>query len=384
MVIPENLEVDMELVNPYDFKVLAPQLVHKEPNDVGKMLSRGHWLGSIKYDGFYSRIVKEEGQAHLFSRNVSRKTKFYNDNIDKVPWLKSWVEEDWPDGTDVICEVYYPDLAKTSKDITSILGALPEKAIARQEGEYGHLHFWAHDMLKYNGEWLDKKPYEQRYSDLCVQFDIERKPIPEFQVAGCYDSVYIDLEKKAHELIYDGYEGMVIRNADQPFFAGQRKKNIMFKIKKSENDQDIDMVITGFEDPKMTYDGKELSTWRYYMKRTPDGSVKMPIGNHYKEYLANQDNIVPVTKPYYLGWIGSFLLGAYDDDGNLKTVGKVSSGLTDRIKEEASRLPDRYLGRVVTLGCMSKDNEAMSLRHPYMISFNPKPAEDCKLSDIFS
>lgn len=335
-------------------------LVGKAPKNYEDMLKNTSIIGTIKKDGYWSQLVKDENEVHLYSRTVSKKTGYYSDNIDKVPHIKDWAMNELPNGTCIIGEVYYPN--GTSKNVTSVLGALPEKAIERQKGEYGKIHFYMHDILAYNGEdyVMNNMTYDYRYSNLCEHIDIATPLIPELEVARCYDNAYLDLNKVTIDKLAAGEEGMVFRVENGLYAPGKRQPKVMFKIKQAQND--IDFVITEVLPPEYLYTGKESETWGYKDK---EGNL--------------------ITKAAYYGWAGALRLGAYDNAGNLVSVGRVSSGLTDNLKADLAANPDKYIGTVVEVNCMSLDKGNKTMRHCYLSRLRAdKPAQDCKLEEIFS
>ena len=335
-------------------------LVGRAPKNYEDMFKSTPIIGTIKKDGYWSQLIKDNNEVHLYSRTVSKKTGYYSDNIEKVPHIKDWAMNELPNGTCIIGEVYYPN--GTSKNVTSILGALPEKAIERQKGEYGKIHFYMHDILAYNGEdyVMNNMTYDYRYSNLCEHIDIATPLIPELEVARCYDNAYLDLNKVTIDKLAAGEEGMVFRVENGLYAPGKRQPKVMFKIKQAQND--IDFVITEVLPPEYLYTGKESETWGYKDK---EGNL--------------------ITKAAHYGWAGALRLGAYDNAGNLVSVGRVSSGLTDNLKADLAANPDKYIGTVVEVNCMSLDKENKTFRHPYLSRLRAdKPAQDCKLEEIFS
>lgn len=340
--------------------IYSPMLVGRAPKNYEDMFKSTPIIGTIKKDGYWSQLIKDNNEVHLYSRTVSKKTGYYSDNIEKVPHIKDWAMNELPNGTCIIGEVYYPN--GTSKNVTSILGALPEKAIERQKGEYGKIHFYMHDILAYNGEdyVMNNMTYDYRYSNLCEHIDIATPLIPELEVARCYDNAYLDLNKVTIDKLAAGEEGMVFRVENGLYVPGKRQPKVMFKIKQAQND--IDFVITEVLPPEYLYTGKESETWGYKDK---EGNL--------------------ITKAAYYGWAGALRLGAYDNAGNLVSVGRVSSGLTDNLKADLAANPDKYIGTVVEVNCMSLDKENKTFRHPYLSRLRAdKPAQDCKLEEIFS
>lgn len=340
--------------------IYSPMLVGKAPKNYEDMFKNTPIIGTIKKDGYWSQLIKDNNEVHLYSRTVSKKTGYYSDNIDKVPHIKDWAMNELPNGTCIIGEVYYPN--GTSKNVTSVLGALPEKAIERQKGEYGKIHFYMHDILAYSGEdyVMNNMTYDYRYSNLCEHIDIATPLIPELEVARCYDNAYLDLDKVTIDKLAAGEEGMVFRIENGLYAPGKRQPKVMFKIKQAQND--IDFVITEVLPPEYLYTGKESETW---------------------EYKDKEGNLI--TKAAYYGWAGALRLSAYDNAGNLVSIGRVSSGLTDNLKADLAANPEKYIGTVVEVNCMSLDKENQTFRHPYLSRLRPdKPAQDCKLEEIFS
>ena len=125
-------------------------LVGAKPKNYRDILKNEKVIGNIKKDGYFYQLIKENNQVYLFSRTVSKVTGIYAEKIENTPHLKEWAEKYLPNGTVLIGEIYYP--GGTSKDVTKVMGCLPEKAIERQANDFGLIHFYLHDILKYNGE----------------------------------------------------------------------------------------------------------------------------------------------------------------------------------------------------------------------------------------
>lgn len=380
--------------NPYSFQVYEPMKVAKAPNNYLEMLNNEKILGTVKKDGYWETIIKENNQVYMFSRSVSKTTGFYSEKIDNVPHLKNWAMKNLPNGTCLVGEAYYP--GGTSKDVTKILGCLSDKAVERQAGNYGNLHYYIHDLLKYNGYdyVVNQVPYSKRYSDLCKYIDIQAEHIPEIEVAGIWDSIYCNLAKITEQELLDGEEGMVFRTESGLYLPGKRRPNIMFKIKESIDT--IDLVITDLLEPEIKYTGKDIEHWPYWVERIESTSGEKPsyskwdkddaLGEYgaYYQYKQNPHIYIPVTKAYYLGWKNAFELSTYDNDGNLVPVAKVASGLTDQMREDIAKNPDNYLGKVCSISAMSVDPQELSIRHPVFVSMRyDKDPKECRIKDVF-
>lgn len=343
----------------YDFKVYEPMLVGKAPEDYLDLLDGDeNWLGSVKKDGYWEQLVKEDGEVHLFSRNVSKDTGFYCDKIDNVLHIKKWAEEALPDGTVIIGEIYYP--GKTSKDVTKVMGCLADKAVERQR-EFGDIHFYCHDMIKYEGkDFVDMEtPYSIRYSELCRRVDLNIPKEGFIEVAGIWDNVYCNMDKVLSDIFSQGEEGMVFRTEEGLYLPGKRKPKVMFKVK--EQRDNLDLVIMEILDPEKEYSGKDPDNWPY----AEDG--------------------IPVTKAYHMGWKNALRLGAVDDNGNVQEVCRVSSGIPDWMKEDLADNPQDYLGLACEISAMSVDSDRKTIRHPRFIRMRyDKRPEECKMYDVFS
>lgn len=362
--------------------MIEPQLIHKGTDSQLKACDDGTWFAELKKDGALYMYVKGfGGENYLFGRTVSKKTGLLTEKSANVPHIIE-AFKNIPNGTILLGEIYYP--GKTSKDVVGIMGCLPKKAIERQEGEYGLIHYYVYDCLEYNGISLLKYDNWTRYQ---VTKRIFEKIIPileweENENTIKFYSKYIELAEAITEEIYHnigkalskGEEGLVVKKKTGLYEPGKRPMT-MLKAKQVDH---IDAVIIGFKDPEIRYTGKEIESWQYWVNGY-DGS-HLPIGFHYGEDIA-----VPVTKHYYYNWKNAIEIGAYDNEGNIHSIGTIASGLTDYMREDMSIHPENYLNKVVEIQCMMKDNKEKTLRHGFYLKTRyDKPATDCLLEDIFS
>lgn len=355
-----------------------PMLVGKNPyEDIGVLSYKPGWMASIKKDGYWEMLVKWDNQVYMFARSKSKKDGWYTQKATHVPHLVEWMQECIPDKTILIGEMYFP--GKTSKDITSVLGCLPEKAIARQK-KNGYLHYYIHDMIMWDGKDFvqEETPFCRRHSNICEYIDLAMDLPQEIEIAGTLDSVYCDYNDVLEHLLEEGEEGLVFRNENGLYLPGKRRPKEMFKVKQHEDT--LDFVITGFVDPEKNYTGKELETWPYWI----DIENKSTINPYHIDGTLEKRIAIPVTKAYHNGWKMGFTIGLYDGD-HIQEIGKVTSGLTDELREDIAENPNKYLGQVVEVSCMSIDKSGLSLRHPVFerVRFD-KPTGDCRLEVVFS
>ena len=373
-----------ELYPEVEEMLIPPMLIHKGTDSQLKNCDNGEWFAQLKKDGILAIFYKTEHYSYLFTRTISKKTGLPVEKSANVPHIIE-AFHDIPPNTIIIGELYYP--GKTSKDCTSILGCLPEKAFNRQFKEgYGPIHYYVYDVLGYNGTSLLKYDNWTRYQVLCKIYE-------KFQLFNQYTKnknniklisfpSYIELAAATEEGIYQsigkalaaGEEGMVVKKKTALYEPGKRPMT-MLKAKQIDN---VDVVIIGFKDPVIEYTGKEIENWQYWVNGY-DGS-HLPVGLHYGEDIA-----VAVTKHHYYGWKNAIEIGAYDEQGNIKSIGTIASGLTDFIREDMSLHPENYLNKVCEIQCMMKDNTEHTLRHGFFLQIRyDKNPEDCKLSDIFN
>lgn len=357
--------------------MLEPQLIHKATDDQLKKCDDGTWFGQLKKDGaLYMYVKGTNGENYLFGRTVSKKTGLLTEKAANVPHIIE-AFDNIPNGTIILGEIYYP--GKTSKDVVSIMGCLPQKAIERQKGAYGYIHYYIYDCLCYDNKSLLKYDNWTRY-----------QVIKRIYIKNISKSNTIDLAAVTTENLYQtvgqalaaGEEGMVFKKKTALYEPGKRPQT-MLKAKQVDY---IDAFIIGFEDPTVVYSGKEIKSWQYWVN--PDNEEKYPVGCYYDKYITEEISMfyVPVTKHYYYGWKNAIEIGAYDtNSGNIVSIGTIASGLTDELRKDFAENPDKYFNRVVSIQCMSKDNKEKTLRHGFFVKFHDeKQAKDCKLEDIFS
>lgn len=384
--------------------IIEPMKINKIPKGKEHMFpslcESGEYFAQLKKDGYWYMFEKTENHAYLFSRNESVETGTLAEKSANVPHIMEVLSR-LPAGTILIGEIYYP--GKRSRDVTPIMGSLPEKAIERQEGEYGYLHYYIHDMIYYKGKDLTSYGASIRYELL--------KRIYNLYLLGDYaigdpDNRFIELAERVDDNIQEfvaaaldsGEEGAVLKKKTAPYTPGKRPAWDTIKIKKTDT---CDAVCMGFSEPTKYYNGKldvglnysgaDAKSWPYWVLEEhpwPNGDSIiseeiLPIGEPWVAIGPNY-HTMPVTKAYYYGWKTSMDIGAYDDNGTLVKIGSVSSGLNEDIQRAAGENPELYIGKVVELAGMEKNHEDKTLRHFFFKKFrDDKDKKDCKISEIF-
>lgn len=361
--------------------MIQPMLIWTLPSNKKDKLSEvcasGEYFATEKIDGALYQFCRTDKGNYLFGRTVSVKNGLLTNKIDNVPHIDSALSC-LPCGTVIVGEIYVP--GGTSKNVTSIMGCLPAEAIKRQDKQ-GKIKYYLHDMIFYNGENMQSWGAETRYQKLVEawnEFHLEQ-----FDFLRLAESFDTGIEERLSQILAAGGEGIVLKKKDALYSEGKRPAWATIKCKQMDT---IDLVCTRAIEATKEYTGKELKTWPYWQERSErdqngEYTWLSSEGQYYEDYLHNPHIYRPVTKPYFYGWKTAIGIGAYDDEGNLKEIGTVSSGLTDEMRAHL----DDYVGKVVALQCMSIDRKEKTLRHPIVKAWrDDKNAAECKLSEVFS
>ena len=323
-----------------------------------KVCESGTAFGQIKKDGYWYQFEKHEHYSYLFSRSASTVTKLQSEKSANVPHIMEALSV-LPKDTILIGEIYYP--GGSSKTVTTIMGCLPKKAIERQNGKSGLIHYYIHDIIMFNG--LDFVKNKVSNYD---RYRILKKIFEKYNLANDY----IELAEAWTDNLYSrigtalaaGEEGMVIKVKDG-IYEPDKRPLTMLKAKKVDF---IDAVIIGFEEPTKEYYGKEIQNWNYWIQN-------------------ENGQPVAVTKPYYMGWHNSRIkIGAYNNKGTLVEIGTIHSGISDEMKEDMTNNPNKYLNKVCSIQCMELDKKEHTIRHGFFKYMrDDKDIIDCQIEDIF-
>lgn len=376
-------------IDGYDFgemeamKYYAPPSTwsdEKKRENARMKIYSGDWYGAEKKDGYFAKLVKDEdGNIILYSRSRGVNGKFA-DKHEWVPHLQPFFDA-LPVGTCLLGELYLPS-QPGSRNITTIMGCLKEKAIARQEkGE--KLHFYAFDMLAWGGESWMNKPAKYRFGWLnqLTQGGFEYVSYARYYAGS-------DLNVLLQEILARGDEGVVITKGDGLYEPGKRPSKTTLKIKK-ELKQTIDCFFTGVGSaPTKEYTGKEIETWKYWMNTLTGTKMEAEMFKEYK----NGCPIIPITKGYYHGWSGSLEIavfrhrvgsqckinGVVYEDTEVFPIGWLS-GLPDEMKAD----PKKFAFKPIEVTAMEYDVLNKSLRHGKMVGWRKDlNISDCTLDKI--
>lgn len=355
----------------------------KRKQEIRNAVFSGDYIGARKVDGYYERLIKDE-DGNCFM--VARSKNVHGEATEKLAWVPQIHDfmKSLPNGTVLLSECWLPG-DEGSKKITSLLGCLKDKCIARQE-KGQKLHFYVFDVMAWAGEDYTKTPFVDRAEYLHL---ISHAYIHDYvEWAQYYEGE--QLWDKLQFLLAEGYEGMVIMRKDAPVYFKRTPARASFKVKK-EIAETLDCFFTGkATPPSKDYQGKEIENWQYWVDQDTD--ERLPIGNHYYEAFMDGKRYTPVTKPYYLHYAGSLEIGLvkpadgrcritpdseWVDGLNIVPIGYLS-GLTDEIKMNYKD----YAGRVIEVGAMEL-NDTGGLRHAKMLGWrDDKTWQECTLDQL--
>ena len=356
-------------------KMYEAQLINKGSDTLLKnACESGNYFGQLKKDGYWYQAEIHQEHSYLFSRSASTVTKLQSEKSANVPHIMDALQV-LPKGTILIGEIYYPN--GTSKNVTSIMGCLAPKAIERQNGSYGKIHYYIHDILMYKGiDFVEQKTSNwDRYKILQKIFVLHGLDKYDFlELAEAWED---NLYSRVGDSLAAGEEGMVIKAKEGIYEPGKRPATNL----KAKQVDFADVVIMGFEEPTKEYYGKELNSWGYNI--TQEG---IRLHGNYYDLVSMELNPIPVTKPYYMNWHNARIrIGAYDENDNIKEIGIIHSGISDEMKKDMSEKPQNYLNKVAKIQCMSLDKKDKTIRHGFYKGLHlDKNPTDCTIKDIFS
>jgi len=288
--------------------------------------------------------IRPEGNRFT-SRNRCANSYLLNELTENMPHLKSLNLRDF-EGSIFDGELYLPSefvkldtVANALEATTALLHCSPEKASEYQETTDQRIHYHIFDVLRTNGQDLTTLPLKER-----LQFLKEFQGFVKSSGYGEHirfeELIFHGKEEYFRKIIEAGGEGIVLKDLDAPYFPGARSSSWL-KLKRSNT---TDAIIIGYDRGK-EWDKK--------------------------------------------GLIGSIKLGVFDECGDLRSIGRVSSlSLQKRIEmtevvEGIPTLKKGYLGTVVE--CRFQElNKNLRGRHLQILSFregqNAKPISECYLN----
>lgn len=383
-------------------EIILPMNAKEEKKDakLDALFDDPNYISEEKYDGVRELAIG----GRFFSRKISDIDGLPVEKTDRVPNLHELLKP-FPnlilDG-----ELYYPGC--TSAEVTSIIGAKPEKAIARQQ-ELGWLKYIVFDILRdMDGNWLIDKPWYERRKILenTINHIAEMTVITDFDFfIGLSKVEYANKRGLLGKVFERGGEGIMLKNINGLYMPDKRPANNWVKVKKVLT---ADVVVMGFEDAVKEYTGDYPEAWQYWEvtnESRPGWKGRCFVEEGFGEQAGqwaftalSKDGVTyntytPVTRLYYNGWVGAIKFGQYEYEGEaegdfggsvpvmeLVELGQCS-GLTDALREEIKANPDSFIGRVMEIKAMERTKDGF-FRHPVYKGWrDDKNAKDCVINN---
>jgi ATP-dependent DNA ligase len=313
-----------------DLQQIAPQVARGKFNE--SLWTNLNYVAQEKLDG-------ERFKMHIFrdgnrfdSRSISKKTDKFTEKTGNVPHLANWFVPDH-NGTVLDGEIKFGD---DSMSTSTIMGCLPDEAIARQKEAGKWVKYYIFDIIFYNGADVRALPFLDRMSFLHKIFEDhlasnENFVLPEYTFNN---------KKLFCERIWAaGGEGVILKDVRAPY----TDKKAWVKVKAQAT---YDVVVMGYEEPEA-------------------------------ESIKKGDDQATITRLAANGWIGTVVFGQYNDDGRLQCFGKCS-GMNDVDRALFSENRHKMLGTVIRIEAQSRIAKSGYFRHPrYLGIRKDKNERDC-------
>lgn len=362
-------------------------------------------LSELKRDGHRALIFIGKEANRVFSRRVSKKTGWFNENTDQVPHIRDLNLHEL-EGTVLDGEF---DFGTNSMAVQSVMGALPENAIQYQANN-DWIRFYGFDIIYYKGINIQKMPLWKRkyYLAKAIHAISKKYPFCYIEMLPMYATpavsnwletkwkkyaddketakfllehveVVYSYKDKFFEVVEEGKEGLMIKPLDG-IYEQKRSKNYI-KLKKQET---WDVFIVGLEPSTMEYEGKLLEEnrireWKYWYDPSENEKIEVKVekGEVADDYLV--EKCIPVSKPFFMGWCGGIRFGVWKD-GQVFEVG-TCKGLTEEVMEDLKQNGDEYIKEKRVFEVLAQeiiDKKKGSLRHPRFLRWrDDKSHEQC-------
>ena len=234
-----------------------------------------------KYDGFRMMINKlEDGEVRIFTRRLEEVSEQFPDIIE---FVKKYVEAK---SFIIDCEaVGYDSVIKKYKTFQNISQRIKRKYEIEKLIKEIPVALRIFDVIYYNGKSYLDKSYEERRR--LLEKIVKEKDWEVLLAKRIVTDNLEEAEEFFREALDDGQEGLMVKGLDKLYKPGAR---IGYGVKWKPIDKDFDLVITGAE-------------W----------------GNGKRA-----------------GWLTSFDVSCKDENDNLLEIGKVGSGIKEKLDGDLS------------------------------------------------
>ena len=307
-------------------------------------LRSSNYIAEEKIDGHHYLAV----DGHLISTHISVVTGLPVDKTENLIHISKAIQDLGLTELVLDGEIHLPIDGCKSYDVQTVTGSDPAVARKWQEKTGLWAHFRVFDILRdLEGNWLHGLPWHERRK-LLEEIQPELESTGFIFVNPVVSSGKVEF---LEGLLKEGKEGIVLKDINGRYSSGKRPMWNWIKVKQEKFD---DVVIMGYEPAERLYSGENYEEWPFWEEGEP------------------------VSKYHALGWIGSIIVGKYDQAGKLVRMGTVS-GMNEYYREKFSMEGDKYIGRVIKIKLM-EETKGGKFRHANFKELHAdKNAKECLL-----
>lgn len=388
------------------------------------MLNSPNYIAEEKLDGVRGLLYITPEWGRAFSRNITKENNYYQEFSNHLPHIRDYSFYSHNKDVDITVldgEFFIPHF--TFKEVSSALGSKWDVCIEKQM-QTGLIFLNAFDIIYYKGIYLGnmklikRKEYLHKYLQEIQCPYIREVPyfsdIIEVDIKTSTEEQWKDIELKCPELFkvinqrnnkglaelnklayyeyitYFGGEGIMLKPKEGKYYQKRGREYTKYKKHISR-----ECVLLYFKEPTMTYEGKDIENWTYWYNSESD---KLVEGNFYEDSVFSKV-IRPVTKHYFMKWVGKIVCGVLATDEDIKNYEKVNKckcpvfitpsgeqfievveceGYTEELRADMTNHKINYIGRVVEIEGNEIFNKTGKLRHPRYLRFrDDKTIKDC-------
>ena len=209
--------------------------------------SGDRWVHEIKYDGYRIGCVISKDRVRLISRNGNDWTNVFPSIAEAATNLPT--EDALIDG----------EVAMLLPDGRTSFAALQKAAAGT--ASHSSLVYFVFDLIRLNGERIDRLPLEERKMRLRALVGTEQTPRIRFA-----EHIVGDGEQLLEHAARIGLEGIISKRRDLPYYPGRHDSWRKSKVRKRGP-----FVIGGMTDPQGTRHGISALLVGYYAPRQGSG-----------------------------------------------------------------------------------------------------------------
>ena len=218
--------------------------------------SGDRWVHEIKYDGYRIGCVISKDRVRLISRNGNDWTNVFPSIAEAARTLPT--DDALIDG----------EVAMLLPDGRTSFAALQKAAAGTTS--HASLVYFVFDLIRLNGERIDRLPLEERKARLRALVE-PAAPKPEAGRIRYADHIVGDGEQLLEHAAQIGLEGIISKRRDLPYYSGRHDGWRKSKVRKRGP-----FVIGGVTDPQGTRQGISALLVGYYAPRQGVGRRERP------------------------------------------------------------------------------------------------------------